>query len=158
MIRSKLKYFSVTIIFLLLFLPGCGERDEFEFPVVDMYATLNVLTDVEFMSLSAAGNSIEIISHPNGDVSIGYDNNGIIVYNTGDFQYPFYAFDRTCPHDLPESIAVSCDGSLAVCSKCKSVYVLPSEGYPSSESVSLRHLKKYRTSYNPNTGVLTISN
>jgi hypothetical protein len=98
---------------------------------------------------------MEITNHPNGDATIGYDNNGIIIYNNGDM---FYAFDRTCPNDLPSSVPISCDGSLATCPVCKSVYVLPSEGLPSTGSLAKYYLKSYYTSYNKNTGVLHISN
>jgi hypothetical protein len=156
--RSKLKFFSLTIVFLILFLTGCGERDDFEFPAVYISVSINISNDAEFMSLSSPGNSLDIIGHPNGDISLGYDNNGIIVYNSGDYKEPFYAFDRTCPNDLPESIAISSDGSQATCPKCKSVYVLSVEGYPANGSVSKHYLKKYHTSYNPNSGELIISN
>jgi hypothetical protein len=112
------------------------------------------------MPLSQIGNSMEITNHPNGNPTIGYDNNGIIVYNNGDEYETYYAFDRTCPNDLPESVAVSLDDSkaTATCPKCGSVFVLPSEGLPSSGSVSKHALKKYRTYFNPNTGELIISN
>lgn len=158
MINSKLKFFSLQVIFISLFFAGCTDRNEFEFPVVYMYASLNVLTDAEYMSLSQTGNSLEILTHPNGDVSLGYDNNGIIIFNNGDSREPFYAFDRTCPHDLPGSFAIECNGNIATCPQCESVYVFPSEGIPATGSVSKYYLKKYRTSYNPNTGLLTISN
>lgn len=139
----------------MLLATECGNKDEFEFPPVYLNVTMNLLTDPEFLTLNSPGESMDIIYHPNGDVTIGYDNNGIIVYNNGD---EFYAYDRTCPHDLPNSVAISSDGSMATCPVCNSIYVLPSEGLPSTGSVSKYYLKRYHTSYNVNTGVLYISN
>ena len=123
-----------------------------------MYVDMNIQTDPEFMLLLQPATSMEITTHPNGDATIGYDNNGIIVYNTGDYREPFYAFDRTCPNELPESVAIELDGNMAVCPVCNSVYMLPSEGIPAIGSASKYYLKKYHTSYNPNTGDLIISN
>ncbi|MBN2487117.1 MAG: hypothetical protein JXB34_14175 [Bacteroidales bacterium] len=158
MASSKLNYFLLRSFFIVLFFIGCGERDDFVFPEVYMYATLNVQTDAEYMLLAQPGSSLAITMHPNGNSTIGYNNNGIIVFNNGDDSRPFYAFDRTCPHDLPANYALECDGSMATCPHCGSVYVLPGEGIPSSNSVSRRYLKQYRTSYNINTGTLVISN
>ena len=158
MARSKITFFSLTVIFLACLLARCDNKDPFEFPVVYLDVTINISTDPEFMVLAGAGNSIELTKHPNGDNSIGYDNNGIIVYNTGYDLDPYYAFDRTCPHDLPESIAVESNGNSATCPQCGSVYVFPSDGQPAIGSVSKYYLKKYKTYFNPNTGELRITN
>lgn len=158
MIRSKITYFSLTFVLLIVFLVRCDNKDRFEFPVVYLDVNINIFTDPEFIDLTGAGNSVELTHHPNGDKSIGYDNNGIIIYNTGYDQELFYAFDRTCPHDLPESVAIESNGNSATCPKCGSVYVFPSEGQPAIGSVSKYYLKKYKTYFNPNTGDLKITN
>lgn len=157
MLRSKLVHFCLTLTLLLVFTVSCGETDNFKFPQVYLNVTINV-KQAGFITLDVPGNSQEILVHPNGESSIGFDNNGIVVYNTGDDREPFYAFDRTCPHDLPGSVAVKSNGNNAKCPKCGSVYVFPSEGQPSTGSVSKYFLEKYRTYYNPNTGDLRIQN
>jgi uncharacterized Zn-finger protein len=157
-VRSKIIHFSLTFIFLVVFHIRCDNKDSFEFPFVYLDVSINVFTDPEFINLAGAGNALELIYHPNGDNSIGYDNNGIIVYNTGDDQELFYAFDRTCPHDLPESISIESNGNSATCPQCGSVYVYPSAGQPAIGSVSKYFLKKYKTYFNPNTGDLRITN
>ncbi|MBN1118785.1 MAG: hypothetical protein JXA77_16355 [Bacteroidales bacterium] len=141
----------------MTFAVRCNNEDPFEFPLVYLNASINIFTDPEFISLIAPGNSLEITHHPNGDASIGYNNNGIIVYNSGDDKEPFYAFDRTCPHDLPASVAINSNGSSATCPECGSQFVFPSEGQPSIGSASKYYLKKYKTYYNPNTGDLVIT-
>ena len=157
MLISKLIHFSLIPIVVICLSSACDRPDEFRFPYVEMNITMNILTDAEFISLQAPSMSLEIINHPNGNTTIGYDNNGIILFNSGDYNEPFYAFDRTCPHDLPKSIAIELDGSVAICPSCKSVYVLPSEGQPTKGSVSKYFLHKYRTNYYPN-GNLFIGN
>lgn len=156
--HSKLIHFSLTLILLSIFSIQCNDKERFEFPVIYMSASINIFNDAEFISLRGAGNSMVLTSHPNGDASIGYDNNGIIIYNTGDDREMFFVFDRTCPHDLPKSVAIKSNGNSGTCPECGSSYVYPSEGQPSLGSVSPYFLKKYRAFYNPNTGVLKISN
>ena len=158
MARSKIIYFLLTLVLVVIFSTKCDDGDQFQFPLVYMNVSINIKTDPEFISLMVSGNSQEIIYHPNGDNTIGYDNNGIIVYNTGDDREPFFAFDRTCPHDLPESYAIESDVSSATCPNCGSMFVFPSEGQPSIGSPSKYFLKKYRVTYNPNTGLLQITN
>lgn len=158
MAKSKIVHFLLTLVLLAIFSAKCDNGDRFQFPVTYINVSINILTDPEFISLMSAGISQEIIYHPNGDVSIGYDNNGIIIYNSGDDRELFYAFDRTCPHDLPESVAIESDGSSATCPTCGSVFVFPSLGQPSIGSPSKYFLKKYKTYYNPNTGLLQITN
>ncbi len=156
--KPKIVHFLLTLILLAVFSAKCDNEDRFQFPNVYLNVSINLLTDPEFISLRSAGNSQEIIYHPNGDNTIGYDNNGIIIYNSGDDRELFYAFDRTCPHDLPESVAIESNGSSATCPSCESVFVFPSLGQPAFGSVSKYFLKKYNTYYNPNTGVLQITN
>lgn len=156
--HSKLIHFSLIIVLSGLFSIQCNDKNQFEFPVVYMDASINIYTDAEFLSLRGAGNAMEITSHPNGDNTLGYDNNGILIYNSGIDQEMYYVFDRTCPFDLPNSVAVELNGNTAICPTCGSVYVLPSEGQPSIGSKSPYFLKKYHSYFNPNTGLLQITN
>ena len=112
-----------------------------------MNVVINVQTDAEFMRLLTPSSSMIITKHPNGEVSLGYDNNGIIIFNTGLSDEPFYAFDRTCPHDIATGVALDLDGSVARCPVCKSEFLLPSEGLPAKGSVSKYYMKKYRATY-----------
>ncbi len=116
---------------------------------------INVNTDAEFISLQVAGNSKEIFYNTVGASSLGYDNNGLIVYNHGG---GFYVFDKTCTYDFPESVAVDLNGSKAVCPKCGSVFILPSIGAPAEGGLARHSLKEYRNSFNPNTGTLHVYN
>ncbi len=91
-----------------------------------------------------------------GVLNLGYNNNGVIVYNAGG---EFYAFDRTCPYDYPVSIIVESDqSSTATCPECGSIFVLPSLGNPTVDGPATFPLKEYKTLYNPNNGDLTVFN
>ncbi len=119
-----------------------------------MNVTISVDTDPEFIDIRLPSGAVEIVTHPNGGSNLGYDNNGLIIFHGVS---KFYAFDRTCPNCLPESIAVELeDNSTAVCPLCESVYVLPSEGQPAYGSVSRYFLHQYNAYYS--SGVLQIYN
>lgn len=150
---SKLIQIFLILLIAIFTTVSCNDPDKFEFPYVYMNATINVDTDPEFAELRLPSGAVEIANHPNGRSSLGYDNNGIIVYHGID---GFYTFDRTCPHDLPQSVAIVLDGNTAVCPVCKSVYVLPSEGQPAYGSVSKYFLHQYNCYYSG--GVLEIYN
>ncbi len=126
-------------------------------PYVPMDLTINLNVDPEFNDLRVPAASMKLTKHPEGRTTIGYDNNGLILYHY-EYWKTFYAFDATCPHDLPESVSLEVDGSSAVCPKCHSVYVLTSEGQPAVGSVSKFFLKKYRTAFNVNSGDLRVYN
>ncbi len=155
-------YPKIIIFFIITFscnlFEGCRKDDGDVIPDVYVNITINVLTDPEFIELRAPGNS-EIVSHSSvGLTTLGYKNNGLIIYNAGD---DFYAFDRTCTHEFPdENIAVELvdHGGTAVCPVCGSVYVLPSDGLPTLDGPAIYPLKSYSTYYNPNTGQLQIYN
>ncbi len=143
---------------LLLISSSCKKEEHHPIPDVYVNFMINLNTDPEFFHLRAQGTSAVITSSTIGAFNLGYDNNGIIIFNAGDGE--FYAFDRTCPYDIPESIIVETDGlsGLATCPHCGSVYVFPSLGVPTLDSPAKWPLKKYNAFYNPNTGDLIVSN
>ena len=136
---------------------GCEKYSQHPIPDVFVNFTINILYDPEFIRLQAQNNSINITSNTIGVVVLGYDNNGVIVYNAGG---EFYAFDRTCPYDYPESIIVKTDptSGLVTCPECESIYVLPSRGAPTLDGPASFPLKEYRAFYNPNTGDINVYN
>jgi nitrite reductase/ring-hydroxylating ferredoxin subunit len=90
--------------------------------------------------------------------SLGYNNNGIIIYRNS--QDEFFAYDRTCTYHVEESNAVNLETNqmFAVCPKCGTKYQLYWSGIPTDEGPSVYPLKQYKTSYNPNTFELQITN
>lgn len=90
--------------------------------------------------------------------TLGFDNNGVILYNAGDGE--FYAFDRTCPYDMPVSIAVETDGTnvFATCPACGTEYVLSSMGNPTIDGPGSWPLREYKAFYNENTGIVSVYN
>lgn len=157
--NSNLHLFLVISLLLLLISSNCEREEKHPIPDVYVHFIINLQTDPEFFRLRSQGASAIITSTDIGVFNLGYDNNGIIVYNAGDGE--FYAFDRTCPYDIPESIAVETEDALsafATCPRCGSVYVFPSLGVPTIDSPSKWPLKKYNAIYNPNTGDLRVSN
>lgn len=129
-------------------------------PVPSAYAnfSINILTDPEFIRLNVPGNSMEILNYMVGAFTLGYDNNGVIVYNAGDGE--FHAFDRTCPYDMPLSIAVETDGTslYVTCPECGTEYVLPSMGNPTLDGPGIWPLREYKAFFNENTGILNVYN
>ncbi len=116
------------------------------------------MDDPEFYFLQTQGSSAIIESFTIGALSLGYNNNGVIIYNEGFNE--FVAFDCTCPFDLPSNVSVELseiDG-VATCPVCSSQYVFQSMGVPTLDSPAKWPLKEYNTFYNPNTGDLIISN
>lgn len=152
--KSKITLFCLTLVFLTAL--KCDNPDRFEIPDVYLDFTINIQTDVEFYSLQSAGNSKEISAQSVGKLTLGYANSGVIVFNNGD---EFYAFDRTCPHDYPTSVAVSSDGTgSAECPSCGSIYLFSALAYPAMGSPSRYPLKEYRTEYFSGSGFLRVFN
>ena len=154
-------YSKITILLIItssLTLTNCRRDDGDVIPDVYINFTINIYSDPEFIELKIPGNS-EVVSHTSvGKTSLGYDDNGVIIYNTGE---GFFAFDRTCTHDFPdESVAVELvsHGSTVKCPVCGSVYVLPSDGLPTLDGPAIYPLKNYSTYFNPNTGQLQVYN
>jgi len=156
--HSNLHFFLIFSLLLVLISSSCKKEERHPIPNVYVNFTINLQSDPEFFRLRAQGTSIIITSSTLGIFNLGYNNNGVIVYNAGDGE--FNAFDRTCPHDLPESIIIETDNlsGFATCPQCGSVYVFPSGGQPTLDSPARWPLKTYHAFYNPNTGDLIISN
>ena len=156
--HSKLHFFLIFILFLTLFPGSCRQEEQYPIPDVYVNFSINLFDDPEFYMLRTQGTSVVVTSSTIGAYNVGYDDNGIIIYNAGGDE--FYAFDRTCPFDIPESVAIDVDGSgtFGTCPRCNSVYIFLSMGLPATGSASKWPLRNYRTFYNPSTGDLFVSN
>ena len=155
---SKLHIFLLTFILFVCLSSSCEKHKQH--PVPSTYANfmINIQTDPEFIRLAAPGNAMEISGFMVNSLSLGYDDNGVIIYNAGDNE--FYVFDRTCPYDMPESVAVETDGTgtFATCPVCGTQYVLPSMGSPTTNGPGIWPLREFKVFYNQNTGVLSVYN
>jgi hypothetical protein len=140
----------ITFLFCVTFLFATSSCSKSKYDVIpDVYVDFTIsFSDPQFWNISTAGTSV-IVTSANiaSQVSVGYDNNGVIIYNTAS---GYYAFDRTCPNcykNSSSSIAVEI-GDLdiyAVCPECKTTYVLPSGGTPTSDGPGEYILKNYHT-------------
>ena len=148
--HSNVHFFYLSCIFLFLNSSSCVKDKENIFPYVFVNFTININTDPEFIRLQAQNNYLLILYHTIGYTSLGYGNNGIIVYNAAGGN--FYAFDATCPYDLPETIGV------VECPKCHSRYVLSGTGMPTIKGPASYPLHEYRAYCNPTTGDLNVRN
>jgi nitrite reductase/ring-hydroxylating ferredoxin subunit len=155
--RSKVHFFTVFILVPIIFSSSCKREEQHPVPDVYVNFTIHLLTDPEFFRLRTQGNSVIIHSYDIAKLSLGYNNNGVIIYNNGDGE--FYAFDCTCPYDLPVNAAVEISeiSGIAVCPVCGSEYVLTSMGAPTLDSPAHWSLKEYHASYYPSTGDLYVS-
>jgi hypothetical protein len=117
----KIHFFTVFILVILNF-SSCKREDQHPVPDVYVNFTINLMDDPEFFQLRTQGNAVIIKSSTIGTLSLGYNNNGVLIYNNGDGE--FYAFDCTCPYDLPVNVAVELSNisGIAVCPVCASQY------------------------------------
>lgn len=143
---SKLIYFSLILPLSLTLGGGCEKTYDDVIPTVTVDFTINIDTDPDYISLQAVASSLLITQHPQGESSIGYDDNGVIVYHS-EYRSVFYAFDATCPNCMPSSVALEVDGSVAVCPVCESKFMLPGEGVPTTGSESKYSLKEYNSRF-----------
>ncbi len=152
--KSKLRLF--WLILILGWGVSCEKGDNFQLPGVNIDFTLSIYGDVEFYSLQVAGNSMVITADMLGLTSLGYDNNGIIVYNSGS---GFFAFDRTCPNCYPSSYAIESDGgSYGECPNCGSGFLYTTGGTPTTGSESKYALQDYYAVYYSNSGTVRVYN
>jgi nitrite reductase/ring-hydroxylating ferredoxin subunit len=151
-ILPKLKYFF--LIFIFLYFPLCCEKDSCDV-VPDTY--INISVDLIHLTFGP-GQSRIVTNTFAGEPSLGFDNNGIMIYCNAPDEY--FAYDRTCPHHIEESIAVEpvLNGMIAKCPECDSEYQLWFSGFPTDASISRCPLKQYRTTFNPNFNTLHIYN
>jgi hypothetical protein len=156
--HSKIHFFTVFILLPVFFSLSC--KPEQQHPIPDVYVNfvLNLEDSPDFYFLRTQGSTAVVYSYTIGVLSLGFNNNGIIIYNNGDNEY--FAFDCTCPYDLPENVAVdvSDQNGIATCPVCGSQYVLPSMSAPTTDSPSQWPLKEYNAYYNPNTTDLIVTN
>ena len=151
--------YTTYIFVLALFLmnSSCSDSERGSIPNTIVNFSINLSTDPLYSELRIEGNALKISAGDAGVVSLGYDNNGILIYNAGNNK--FTAYDCSCPHDYPTSVSVNLtSNNIAECPTCKSRYVLASMALPSADSPSKEALKNYRVTYNPNTGILSVFN
>lgn len=151
--NSKSFFKSLLFTALLLTLPG-GCAEELENVVPDV--PVNVMLHLIYYNLSPASSMI-VTNQMVSAVSLGYDNNGLVVYR--DIS-EFYAYDRTCPYHVDKSIPVvlSANPLYAECPECGSRFQLWFNGFPADSSLSKYPLKQYQTTYYPNSNSLHIYN
>jgi hypothetical protein len=143
------KIVTFFFLFSLLITTSCRKYEDV-IPDTCVSFEIDLVYDPLFYDLSAGGgNSVIVTSATNnwGVCAAGYDNNGIIVYNSGD---GYFAYDRTCPYCYKvggTSVAVKIDGVDAVCPLCGTIYLLPSYGTPTSAGPGQYMLKNYRTRF-----------
>jgi hypothetical protein len=149
-VGSNLITFFLFVSFLVI-TSSCN-KDKYDV-IPDVYVDFTIrFDDPQFWNISTPTTSVIVTSDKmaNWTGSIGYDNNGIIVYNSGDeFGHRFYAYDRTCPNcykNAALSIIVNTDGGYtAVCPECGTTYLLPSNGTPTAAGPGNYMLKNYHT-------------
>jgi hypothetical protein len=148
MLVSKLKFIFITVIVQFAFL-SCHNHENDVIPdiTVEFYISYS---DPEFFDLFYSPGTSAFVSASQTYLGIGtggFDNNGIIMYNTGMEGFEYAAFDRTCPNcyvNASASVAVNVDGVFAVCPKCSTNYALGGSGLPQS-GPGLYYLKNYQT-------------
>jgi nitrite reductase/ring-hydroxylating ferredoxin subunit len=140
----KITFFFILALSAITF-SSCNKSENDVVPNVYVDFTLD-LNDPEFYNLNSIGSdTVNARTNNWGSAAAGYDGNGIIVYNGGSDE--FYAYDRTCPHDLAVnnlSVKVRIDFTIAVCPKCGTTYSLQASGTPIS-GIGRYPLKNYRT-------------
>ena len=131
---------------------GCVEETDDIVPDVPV----NVILPLIHYNLAPAG-SMVVTNTMVSALSLGYDNNGIIIYRD---IIEFYAYDRTCPYHIEKSIPVviSDNPLYAECPECHSLYQLWFGGFPTEAGPSKYALKNYNTTYYPNSNSLHIYN
>ncbi|MFO7655862.1 MAG: hypothetical protein R6W78_02240 [Bacteroidales bacterium] len=149
--KTNLRFFFIFIAAIVI--QSCArELDE---AIPETYVNVN-------MSLShynlGINQSVVLTNTMVNVSSLGYDNNGIILFRYS--QDEFYAYDCTCPYHVEESISVELDVNqmFAKCPVCNSKYQLYYYGIPTDAGPSRNPLKQYKVYYNPNTFEIIISN
>jgi len=142
---SKIGYFLFTAA-LAFVLSSCIKNKNDVIPDVYVNFTLD-LNDPQFVNLTAIGSdTVNARTNNWGSSAAGFDGNGIIIYNGGDY---FSAYDRTCPHDYAVnqlSVKVIIDFTIASCPKCGTTYSLAASGTPAS-GIGRYPLKNYSTNF-----------
>ncbi len=149
---KKFRKILLLLFFFLLHPSGCVNEPPETVPDVPV----NITVDLNQYAIAPASSFI-ITNQMVGSLSLGYNNNGIIIYRD---ITEFYAYDRTCPHHIEKSTAVvlSSNPLLAECPECHSFYNLQAEGLPTENSPSKYRLKKYHPTYYPGNNILQVNN
>ncbi len=148
MLVSKLKIFFILVIMQLAII-SCHNQENDVIPDITVEFQISY-SDPEFFDLFYSPGTSAIVSASQIYLGIGtggFDNNGIIIYNTGMEGFEYAAFDRTCPHcyvNAGISVAVNVDVVFAVCPRCSTNYALASSGMPQS-GPGQYYLKNYQT-------------
>lgn len=111
---SKIRFFSVIILFSIAFLFSCKKETE-ENPVPNKYVNFTLyLNDPEFQDLKIPGNYI----------FVHQGTNEIVIYRLS--MDDFVAYDRVCTYEADPNCLVYADSSGATleCSCCKSKFLL----------------------------------
>lgn len=147
---SKLRIFFIILIGLLI--PADCTKEPLDV-VPDTYVNVTVYNTQIGISQAAVITNAMV-----GVPSLGYNNNGIIIFRNNQDEY--FAYDRTCTYHVEESIPVDVwtNELFAICPVCSTKYQLYFSGIPTPEGPSEYPLKQYRASYNPNTFELHITN
>lgn len=147
---SNVKIFLITTTALLLTMSCSREKNEV-IPDITIDFVIS-FSDPEFFDLYYAPGTSALLNSSHRHLGLGtggFDNNGIIIYNSGLQGFEYYAFDRTCPHCYAtdgSSVAVTIDGVYAVCPKCSTSYALGASGLPQT-GPGQYYLKNYHTGY-----------
>lgn len=150
---SKLRFFLILMSGITLFHSCAKETSDV---VPDNYINIVLYSDI---TTQIGISQSRIITNTMVPVnSLGYDNNGIIIYRNSQNEY--FAYDRTCTYHIEESNAVNLwtNPMFAVCPICSTKYQLYWSGIPADEGPSIYPLKQYKATYNPNTYELHITN
>ncbi len=139
-----IKYLLLSASLLLLF--SCGKEDDHPVPYVRVEFSFNITN----YNLTGPGMSAEF---PRGTYQ-GY--RGLFVYRVS--MDEFRAYDRACPTNPHQcTLNISDENPVLVAAECSNATFSLLDGAP-IEGVSNYPLREYRTSYNPNTFRLTITN
>lgn len=147
---SNVKIFLIITAALLLTLSCSREKNEV-IPDITIDFVIS-FSDPEFFDLYYSPGTSVLIGSAHRHLGLGtsgFDNNGIIIYNTGLQGFEYSAYDRTCPHCYVtdgSSVAVNVDGVYAVCPKCSTNYALGASGLPQT-GPGQYYLKNYHTGY-----------
>lgn len=151
-LKTNLLFFFIFLLAIILSYSFAKEAHDI---VPDTYINIKINMNNHLIGL----NQSKIFTNTMVNVtSLGYNNNGIIVYMANQNEY--YAYDRTCTYHVEESIPVDLDINtmFAICPVCSSKYQLFWSGIPTDAGPSNFPLKQYKAVFNPNISELNIFN
>lgn len=124
----------IAFLIFAISLSSCAKEEKRVLP----YANINIalsLVDPKYIEITNPSTAIKVTAYKG--TQVGYEGNGIIVYNSG---LDYYAYDATCTNgDHYTSLNLS-DQIFAICPKCKTKFNLIN-GF--AEGNSSLHLQRY---------------